>query len=1449
LVITWLIQGGVGPALVALPVNWAAGECAAAAKRWFRRLRRSDGLSRVLRAAANSSADISQHEFAAVRHLLEDQQTWSLIGSGTVEELATRIGACLPPRDGRAAAEVQILARAIARGLLEFAIADLDPPLFQQILLARLERLETDQASALDEAMLSLHADIAARMTRQEEAITREFSRVIRQLKQVLERLPPASAGRAEIVVYLTTLFDWMNADPWPRDRRFDGPVLTPAAIERRLQVRVKGGAQDLDADALARKCERLVVLGGPGSGKTWLAKRTARRSAEDALMALAAGASIDEVELPLYTTCSRLAEAEGDIRRAVVASALNQLSDLGGSRLSAALQLFFTERNAPTLLVIDALDEAHAPDERLRQADTLPWRLMLTSRASSWNRQLNIETRKASHRVGGLQPLRYPDDVEPFIARWFDQRPGWGEDLASQIARRPDLRQAATVPLILAFYCIIGGDRPLPEFRRDLYERVLRRMLTGRWRGSSGDEPDVDACLQTLRAWAWSAAERDPASHVGTWADDFAAPRVLLDRASREALDHIAMPIGPPDVDTGTVQRRFIHRSIREHLVAEHVAGLTVDQAAAELLFHIWYDPDWEYSAPAALAMHPRHDDVLRQLVFHAAGANQVPDDLSGFDAGWGLRRFLSRVASESDEADWSGRAAAIIGRARLDLAEAGHLQDVGVPAGWTASNGQIRQLLLDRGPLTTHALMSQWLNDVARFAVTSQERAQAREVLLGLLDREPGSFVACQLAECVGELGPTARDQLQVREVLLRLLAGESAGEPACTLAQCIGSFGPTAEDRATARQVLLALLAQTHWIGTVARLAGCVGSLGPAAPERAQVRDALLAQLGQDLISGEASAVATAMARSAVTPEERINVRQALLAVVARTNSGRTATGVVNVLARLAPAADDPWQVVDDTWLTVNGPGLTAAERGHARSALLRLLAQTTTSWAARELASAISQLGPTRDEQIRVREALVTLLAEESRGEDARMLTDAVARSAATAEDQERIREAFLAILARTTSGEKAQDLVAAIARFTVTAQDRARVRDRLLTALAARVDSPTVLVLSEAVGRLEPPAQERALVRGVLSRQLAGETDSKLITRLVAALERLGPTSDEQSMARARLLRLLCDGSSSWMAQGHAETLARLDPTPEEQARAREALLALLASESKSWSAIATAAALVSLNPALDQRRLARNVLLDLLDTERSFGAAQVLAETAAMLMVTEDEPAHVRAALLAQLAQETNSAAARGMAGLVARLGPTAGERSQARNALLRLMSQGTSATARLAGMVARLAPTAAERMQVRNDLLDLLAMADGSAVGRALAEAVGKLDPETGDRSRCRAALLALLARESDALAAVRLAGAIMVFEPTAPEQTMTRTLLLAFLGRETDASTANDLARALGQYRPSARDLTTWRAWAAPPAQELLAEARRNSRPSEWLSMLSSLPLPGAP
>jgi hypothetical protein len=219
----------------------------------------------------------------------------------------------------------------------------------------------------------------------------------------------PATAQRVEVVAYLRTLIDWLNNDPWPRDRRLNGPVLTPAAIECKLRATAatKAGEENLDVDELAERCQRLVVLSGPGGGKTWLAKRMARRCAEDALNALSNGASLDEIELPLYTTCSRLLAVDGDPRVAAVSSALDyELGDLGGSRLSVAIRAFFTERNKPTLLVIDSLDEARGPGKRLRQIDTLPWRIILTSRPSSWNGQITIEKENDAHLVCELQPL-----------------------------------------------------------------------------------------------------------------------------------------------------------------------------------------------------------------------------------------------------------------------------------------------------------------------------------------------------------------------------------------------------------------------------------------------------------------------------------------------------------------------------------------------------------------------------------------------------------------------------------------------------------------------------------------------------------------------------------------------------------------------------------------------------------------------------------------------------------------------------------------------------------------------------------------------------------------------------------------------------------------------------------------------------------------------------------
>lgn len=226
-----------------------------------------------------------------------------------------------------------------------------------------------------------------------------QTSRLVESVLRIFGRDPGQlgqdwSPTRQAVLAYLRALADWLNTDQWPSDLRFGGPELRAAEFERKLRIAAtnEARARDQDADTVADRSRRLVVLGEPGSGKTWFARKTAHRCALRSLAELESGTGLASVELPLYATCSDLFAAKGDIRLAVVSSALDQLPDLGSSHAISRLRAFFTERDAPTLLVLDSLDEARGPADRLRQAGSLPWRIVPTSRPSSWNRHLTVD-------------------------------------------------------------------------------------------------------------------------------------------------------------------------------------------------------------------------------------------------------------------------------------------------------------------------------------------------------------------------------------------------------------------------------------------------------------------------------------------------------------------------------------------------------------------------------------------------------------------------------------------------------------------------------------------------------------------------------------------------------------------------------------------------------------------------------------------------------------------------------------------------------------------------------------------------------------------------------------------------------------------------------------------------------------------------------------------------
>jgi hypothetical protein len=1134
--VTWLAEGGIGPAIAALPVDWVAAEAADAARRWFRRLRRTDDLSRLV-TAASGLANLNGAEFRAVRGLLENPQTWSLLGRGTVEDLAALIAECLPARHERAAGDSLTVGRIIARGLLEFAVAARDPEVFQKVLLARLGRLERNQEEALDAAMLGLHADLACR-----------FTGVMKYLETVLDRLPPDPAHRLEIAVYLRTLVDWMNEDPWPRDVRFGAEVLTPASVEctRRLHLVGKPDESDLDADELAKQCERLVILGGSGSGKTWLAKRITRRCAEGALEVLAGGRSLDEVEVPLYTTCSGLPPLgdRADTRHAVVSSALDRLPDLGSSRLTSALREFFTERprHAPTLLVIDGLDEAPGSYERIGLVGTLPWRIVLTSRQSSWNHQLDITRENDLHQVGELKPLRYPEDVSSVIEQWFNAQPEEGRRLAAQIERRPGLQQAATIPLILAFYCILGSREPLPQFRNQLYAKLVRQLLTGRWRGFASQQINPKACIETLEAWACFGTPCYPISGIG-WPDVLLTESAALGEADREAVDHVATPLGPPDL-YGKTLRRFVHRAIREHLVAEHVAGLPAAQAAEALLPHLWYDPDWEYAAPAALAMHLDRSDVLRKLIRCAAASQLAPEDLSLIDSCWEFRGFLSRIAAETSESDWEPDVLAIISGARLRLALSDYTDDSLSAASWPASNRQARTELLKLLATQTDAADTQFLiSKVIQLSSTAQDQAQSCNALLNQMTATTNARVAGELAWGLAQLQPTAEQQRQAREALLAVMADH--GELAY-MADYVAILTSTPEDKRVACEALLRRLARETIGWQAVELAEGIIQLDPTAGERRRAVKKLL-DLSADA-SNDRYLLTITVVRLVSMGEDTRQTLEALLELLVHQIDTLEVVTLTSGVVRLASAAD--------------------GNRHQALEALLSILARQANSHTACEVADSIAALDPDAEERHQARKTLLKLLEGQTDPWRAQRLARATHRLIWTPEDKTHVRRALLKLLHNRTDSSVVLELGSWIPQLDPTADDHHQIREALRKSFGwLPVGAPPRQVLEALLELRLGPENEPAIdslaprtavfdaakdhhrqTREDLLTFLVSQTDGTVVVQVAQDISRLSPTAEDRRQVRAATLKALGRSASPQVANELIRQMAQLDPT-------------------------------------------------------------------------------------------------------------------------------------------------------------------------------------------------------------------------------------------------------------------------------------------------------------
>ena len=711
-------------------------------------------------------------------------------------------------------------------------------------------------------------------------------------------------ADRHELIDYLEKQIPdwdyspWTQGREWTQDRR-------PSQLERTLEIadeqRTMSPAEALEGVWL------LTVLGGPGSGKTWLARRLAREAAETALEQLR-DPRVDpaSVELPLFTTVAEWIKRRGTGFEGLVEATLPHESQEKIRRL-------VLRPGARVLAVADSLDEGVSVNSARTLLNSLTSsptrRLVVTSRPEAWHSATAGLRATQDTRIGTLTELRYPKDVHGYVEAWFTENPPTAQHLIRQLERRHELRATATSPLLLTFYCMLTEQEPdqeLPRRRRELYRTIIDLLLAGGW-ATTEEHVDTDACHSILQQWAWDTVKDavTPAG-LGVWPETITTNRTPPDvsAAMARALDNVAPKQEYPRssfYDHARVERRFLHRTLWEYLVSEHIATFSAAKAAKELLPHIWFDPEWRVTLPMAIAAHRRRSKLIDRLwACHSDYPTPAQEVVNNR-----LEELVLELAAQSDPEDWNKANQARIRALRHNFAP--RQPELTASSAHWGSPSHVKAILaalLHAGPWGVNNLIDALL----KLDPTDTERAQARHTIttaLALPETTPQEID--NLIDALLKLNQTNTERAQARHTITTALALKTETWKVNRLIDALLKLNPTNTERAQARHtVTTALPETTPW--EINDLIDALLKLDPTNTERAQARHTITTALALALAlkteAWKVNCLIDALLKLDPTNTERTQARHTITTALALKTDPRDIYWLIDALLKLDP-----------------------------------------------------------------------------------------------------------------------------------------------------------------------------------------------------------------------------------------------------------------------------------------------------------------------------------------------------------------------------------------------------------------------------------------------------------------------------------------------------------------------------------------------------------------